>query len=208
MGEITILGAGLSGLATSFHVGHEKCTIYESKPYYGGHIYSTLRDGFTWDDGPHVSFRPGEYVEKLFAESVNGQFVEGPTCVSNYFRGNWIEHPAQSNLYQVPEPLRTECVNSFLADAKEESGADKTRQLPGVVIPSIWARIRRNLSSGLHAEILDDQSGESGCRLDRRTGILSEYRRRCKWCQRAFGSTNLLGPGMALPLKRGVSVLL
>jgi protoporphyrinogen oxidase len=112
--EITVLGAGLSGLSTSFHVGHEKCTIYESKPYYGGHIYSTQRDGFTWDDGPHVSFNPGDYVKQVFAENVDGQFVEGPTWVSNYFRGNWIEHPAQSNLYQVPEPLRTECLNSFL----------------------------------------------------------------------------------------------
>ena len=118
MEEITVLGAGLSGLSTSFHVGHEKCTIYESKPYYGGHIYSTLRDGFTWDDGPHVSFNPGEYVKKVFAENVDGQFVEGPTWVSNYFRGNWIEHPAQSNLYQVPEPLRTECLNSFLETRK------------------------------------------------------------------------------------------
>jgi protoporphyrinogen oxidase len=118
MGEITVLGAGLSGLATAFHVGHEKCTIYEAKPYYGGHIYSTVRDGFTWDDGPHVSFNPGDYVKHLFAENVDGQFVEGPTWVSNYFRGHWIEHPAQSNLYQVPEPLRTECLNSFLAMRK------------------------------------------------------------------------------------------
>ncbi len=118
MGDITVLGAGLSGLATSFHVGHARCIIYESKSYYGGHIYSTLRDGFTWDDGPHVSFNPGEYVQQVFAESVDGQFVEEKTCVSNYYRGYWIEHPAQSNLYQVPEPLRTECLHSFLTTRK------------------------------------------------------------------------------------------
>jgi protoporphyrinogen oxidase len=119
MRDITILGAGLSGLATSFHVGHEKCIIYESKPYYGGHIYSTRREGFTWDDGPHVLFNPGDYVKNLFAENVDGHFVEEKTRVSNFFRGYWIEHPAQSNLYQVPEPLRTECLNSFLATRKE-----------------------------------------------------------------------------------------
>jgi len=119
MREITILGAGISGLSTSFHVGHEKCTIYESKPFYGGHVYSTHRDGFTWDDGPHVLFNPGEYAQNLFAENVDGQFVEQETCVSNYFRGHWIEHPAQSNLYQIPEPLRTECLNSFLATRRE-----------------------------------------------------------------------------------------
>jgi protoporphyrinogen oxidase len=61
-----------------------------------------------------VSFNTGDYVKQVFAENVDGQFVEGPTWVSNYFRGHWIEHPAQSNLYQVPEPLRSECLKSFL----------------------------------------------------------------------------------------------
>jgi len=110
----TILGAGISGLGTSYHVGHDKCVIYESKPYYGGHIYSETRDGFTWDDGPHVSYTDNEYVKSVFSESVKGEYCEFETCVSNYYRGHWIEHPAQSNLYQVPEPLRTQCLNSFL----------------------------------------------------------------------------------------------
>jgi protoporphyrinogen oxidase len=34
--------------------------------------------------------------------------------VSNYYRGHWIEHPAQSCLYQIPEPLRSQCLKSFL----------------------------------------------------------------------------------------------
>ena len=36
MGEVTILGAGISGLSTSFHIGHDRCQIYEAKPHYGG----------------------------------------------------------------------------------------------------------------------------------------------------------------------------
>ena len=56
MEQVTILGAGISGLSASFHIGHERCQIYEAKPHYGGHIFSFTRDGFTWDDGPHVLF--------------------------------------------------------------------------------------------------------------------------------------------------------
>ena len=73
------------------------------------------RDGFTWDDGPHISFTGNEYVRELFAESVGGAYEECPIHPSNWFRGHWIEHPAQTHLYQVPEPLRTECLDSFLA---------------------------------------------------------------------------------------------
>jgi protoporphyrinogen oxidase len=111
---VTILGAGLSGLCTSFHVGHDACEIYEAKPHFGGHIYSEVRDGFVWDDGPHVSYTDNEYVKGLFADSVKDKYEEYETYVSNYYRGHWIEHPAQSNLYQIPEPLRSQCLKSFL----------------------------------------------------------------------------------------------
>ncbi len=40
--------------------------------------------------------------------------------MTNYYHGHWIDHPAQSNLYQVPEPLRTECFKSFLESRSQE----------------------------------------------------------------------------------------
>ena len=120
MEPITILGAGISGLSASFHFGHEQCVIYEAKPHYGGHVFSFVRDGFTWDDGPHVLFTDNEYVKQLFADGVNGEFEERIPEVTNYYRGHWIDHPAQSNLYQVPEPLRTQCLESFLEARSRE----------------------------------------------------------------------------------------
>ena len=114
MKQVTILGAGISGLSTSFHIGHESCQIYEAKAHFGGHIFSFVRDGFTWDDGPHVLFTDSEYVKQVLGESVNGEFEERAPEVTNYYKGHWIDHPAQSNLYQVPEPLRTQCLESFL----------------------------------------------------------------------------------------------
>jgi protoporphyrinogen oxidase len=74
-----------------------------------------VRDGFTWDDGPHISFTGNEYVRELFAAAVGGAHEECTINPSNYFHGHWIDHPAQTHLYQVPEPLRTECLESFLA---------------------------------------------------------------------------------------------
>lgn len=119
MKQVTILGAGISGLSASFHFGHQRCLVYEAKPHYGGHIFSFVRDGFTWDDGPHVLFTDSDYVKQVFAEGVDGEFEERVPEVTNYYQGHWIDHPAQSNLYQIPEPLRSQCLESFLASRSE-----------------------------------------------------------------------------------------
>jgi protoporphyrinogen oxidase len=119
MKQVTILGAGISGLSASFHFGHQDCLVYEAKPHYGGHVFSFVRDGFTWDDGPHVLFTDSDYVKQVFAEGVDGEFEERVPEVTNYYQGHWIDHPAQSNLYQIPEPLRSQCLESFLASRSE-----------------------------------------------------------------------------------------
>lgn len=110
----TILGAGLAGLSCAYHLGHENCVLFERNSYAGGHIYSHFHDGFTWDEGPHVSFTRDPYVRNLFERSVQGDLLEYEVKVSNYFRGAWIPHPAQSNLFAVPEPYRSDCLEDFL----------------------------------------------------------------------------------------------
>ena len=120
--RFAILGAGISGLSTSYHLGHRDAVIFEATDRYAGHIYSEVVDGFTWDDGPHVSFTTNEYVKRLFADCVDGEYEVIDTKVSNYYQGHWINHPAQTNLFQVPEPLRTRCLESFL----ESRDSDET----------------------------------------------------------------------------------
>jgi protoporphyrinogen oxidase len=119
--NIAIVGAGLSGLSTSYHLGHPgDAVVFEAKHHYGGHVHSEYRDGFTWDDGPHISFTSNEYIKRLFAESVDDEYEDLDIKAVNYFRGSWIAHPAQTSLWQVPEPLRSRCVQSFLESASRD----------------------------------------------------------------------------------------
>ncbi len=113
--EVAIIGAGIGGLATAHHAGYDSSLLIESKPYYSGHVHSEVVEGFTWDDGPHVSFTVNKYVEELLAMFVDDQYEKMVPTVSNYYQGHWIPHPAQINLSAVPEPLRTRCLESFLA---------------------------------------------------------------------------------------------
>jgi protoporphyrinogen oxidase len=112
---VAVLGAGISGLAVSHHLGHKDTVIFEKQPYYGGHVHTEEIGGFVWDDGPHVSFTSNKYVQDFLADMVDGAYEVVPSRASNYYRGHWIAHPAQVNLYQVPEPLRSACLESFLA---------------------------------------------------------------------------------------------
>jgi protoporphyrinogen oxidase len=121
--KVIILGAGLTGISTAYHIGHDKCRTLEAKAHAGGHIHSKTINGFTWDEGPHVSFTKHQYVKDLFARSLKDGFLEYPVHPTNYYKGSWIPHPAQSNLYAVPEPLRTECLEDFL---EERSRTDES----------------------------------------------------------------------------------
>ena len=114
----------MSGLSTSFHLEHRNAVVFEATDHYGGHVHSWVRDGITWDDGPHISFTTNEYVRNLFAENVDDDYEELEIRATNYFRGHWIDHPAQTHLYQVPEPLRTQCLRSFLETASANGHPD------------------------------------------------------------------------------------
>jgi protoporphyrinogen oxidase len=112
-----ILGGGLAGLSCSYHLGHENCQIIERNSYLGGHAATHQRDGAFWDEGPHVSFSKNIDAKQLLTWSSGGDLLEYPTDVGNYFQGHWIPHPAQSNLYAVPQPLARKCLDDFQGEA-------------------------------------------------------------------------------------------
>lgn len=113
----TILGAGLSGLSVADHLSKKGITfkLYEGKSHGGGHIYSEVVDGFVWDEGPHVSFTKHDYVRSYFEANVNNAFLEYAPKPANYYKQNWIPHPAQANLYAIPEQLRNQCISDVIS---------------------------------------------------------------------------------------------
>jgi protoporphyrinogen oxidase len=195
---ILILGAGLAGLSASYHLGHERCLILEKEPLPYGHIGSTQRDGFTWDTGPHVSFTKHDYVRELFSASVGGAFDEYEVRVANYYQGHWIAHPAQTSLYQVPEPMRSACLESFLATRESESasaapassymqwltrafGPVFANTFPAAYTRKYWTRDANDLATDwigdrIHYPNIDDVVEGSRGQLPRSTHYISKVR--------------------------------
>ncbi|NQW15918.1 MAG: FAD-dependent oxidoreductase [Chloroflexi bacterium] len=117
--DTIVIGAGFSGLAASGRLASEnrRAIVLEKSDFIGGHASSHLIGEFTFDEGPHISFTTRQSIMDLLASGVNGEFVEFQSKVLNYWRGHWIRHPAQTNLYGLPPELITSCIVDFVASA-------------------------------------------------------------------------------------------
>lgn len=105
---IAILGAGMAGIGAAHRLRTEKAqtTVFEKCPFPGGHASSFRYDGgWIFDHGPHISFTKNPRMQELFAASVSGQYESIRARVNNYWKGQWIKHPAQVNLHGLPTDL-------------------------------------------------------------------------------------------------------
>jgi protoporphyrinogen oxidase len=113
--NVAIIGSGLAGVAACSALldAGVDATIYESASYWGGHTHSEKVDGYTFDEGPHVSFTADERVREVFLRAA-GRLEEFPASISNYFDGHWLTHPAQCHLHGLDPGLITRCIVDFV----------------------------------------------------------------------------------------------
>ncbi|MGI0149665.1 MAG: protoporphyrinogen/coproporphyrinogen oxidase, partial [Thermoplasmata archaeon] len=79
----------------------------------------TFPPGFTFDEGPHVSFTKDERVQRILADAVDGEYEEIQYELDNYWRGHWVTHPAQCNLYGLPVDVVTKVIADFVEQLNE-----------------------------------------------------------------------------------------
>ncbi len=121
MTNISILGTGMAGFGAA-HGAHQtgiRPVMYDMHDHIGGHTASyEFPGGWTFDEGPHVSFTENTRVQDLLAANVDGKYEASPTRVNNYWKGHWIKHPAQINLNGLPADLVTKILLEFVEVAK------------------------------------------------------------------------------------------
>ena len=121
---ICIIGAGFAGFGAAHHLRKSgiASTIFEARSTHGGHTSTHASgDGFLFDEGPHISFTGNKRLQKLFAESLGAPYETLHASVNNYWRGYFIKHPAQVNLYGLPKELVVKCIEDFTDAAKVEN---------------------------------------------------------------------------------------
>ena len=111
------------GAAHRLHTEKMSPTIYDMKSHHGGHTAShRFAEGFVLDEGPHISFTKNERIQELFADSVDQQYEEVKARVNNYWRGRWIDHPAQCHLHGVPDDLKVQIICDLAKRQQEDTG--------------------------------------------------------------------------------------
>src|SRR5262245_41096744 len=125
MSEICVLGTGMAGYGAAHRLREAgvRALVFDRKGHYGGHTASFGFEGkYTFDEGPHVSFTKHERLQKLFADNIDQKFETLNTKVNNYWKGHWVKHPAQVNLYGLPTDLVVNCVKDFVEAQHKEHG--------------------------------------------------------------------------------------
>ena len=118
--EYVVLGAGMAGLGAATRLRAEglSARILEQKAYPGGHTASHLRDGYVFDEGPHVSFTKQEKIQKIFAEAVGNDYLRIDAKIDNYWRGHLIRHPVVTNMHGLPPELVVKCIRDYVEAGK------------------------------------------------------------------------------------------
>jgi protoporphyrinogen oxidase len=113
--KILILGAGIAGLGAAYkskELGYSPL-ILEKSGTYGGLLDSFIIQGFTFDRFVHLSFASDEMVKKIFLNSAKKVLTHIPNPY-NIYKGLWIKHPAQNNLFPLSETEKKEIITDFL----------------------------------------------------------------------------------------------
>jgi protoporphyrinogen oxidase len=118
MNPVVVLGSGMGGLGALHRLRENgaAAVVYERNPYIGGHTASHVYEGgWTFDEGPHISFTRNERIKSLLAANIEGRYATLDIKVNNYWRGHWIKHPAPVNLHGLPAKLVAKILEDFIA---------------------------------------------------------------------------------------------
>lgn len=120
--SVAIIGSGFAGVAAGQVLADAgvEVEIFEAKPHWGGHTHTDVTDGFTFEEGPHVSFTKDEEVRAMFRRGTD-EIEEIAVRMTNYFRGTWVAHPAQCHLYGLDPALVTACIVDLVEAQQSDS---------------------------------------------------------------------------------------
>jgi len=126
--RIIILGAGLAGLSTAWHLKRRgiESSVLEKEKTVGGLCRSKQVKGFVFDYDGHLLHFRNNYTLGLVKKLLKGNLVQHrrSAWINNF--GIFSQYPFQENLYALPKPVAAECLWGFI---KASSSAKNKGQL-------------------------------------------------------------------------------
>jgi protoporphyrinogen oxidase len=111
---IVILGGGLAGLSTAYHLGQAPHVVLEGAAAPGGLCRSREVDGFVFDYTGHLLHLRDPRAEKLVAELMPDAFrvIEREAFIR--MQGATLPFPFQANLHGLPPEVVADCIIGFV----------------------------------------------------------------------------------------------
>lgn len=140
--NIIILGAGLTGLSTAYHLEkfNQDCRVFEKEKTIGGLCRSKNVNGFIFDcDGHLLHFKRNGtlgFIRNLLKDKLNRR----QRNASIYSFGRFTRYPFQANLYGLPLSVIKDCLLGFI---KANDG------LPKIKNPSFLDWINQSFGEGI-----------------------------------------------------------
>ncbi|MCP3979084.1 MAG: NAD(P)-binding protein [bacterium] len=110
---ILIIGGGLAGMSTAYHLGDREHLVLEAEAEPGGLCRSREIDGFVFDYTGHLLHLRDERIMRLVDEWLPGTFAEVERKANIRSRGATLPFPFQANLYGLPVDVVKDCLVGF-----------------------------------------------------------------------------------------------
>lgn len=107
-----ILGAGIAGISASFELKNNNIDsiIFEKNNNWGGLLDNFEINGFRFDKFIHLSFSQDDYVNSIFTRT---PLIRHKPLSYNYYKGYWLKHPAQNNLFPLSQSEKNLIIRDF-----------------------------------------------------------------------------------------------
>jgi protoporphyrinogen oxidase len=112
---ILIVGAGLAGLSTAYHLSGTPYRLYEREMEVGGLCRSYRKDGFTFDYTGHLLHFRQPDIKALVERLLAGRLRQHSRKSFIYSHQTYTEYPFQVNTYGLPPHVIRECLMGFIA---------------------------------------------------------------------------------------------
>lgn len=123
MAQIVIIGAGLTGISTAYHLEQQQFfdyKLFEKESVSGGLCRSITHEGFTFDFTGHLLHASDPYFYELIASIVgleNLNVIDRRSFI--YSHKTFTKYPFQINLHGLPPQVIVECITGFLQRTKD-----------------------------------------------------------------------------------------
>jgi protoporphyrinogen oxidase len=112
---IVIVGAGLAGLSTAYHLGDRAYRVLEKEKEAGGLCRSYRMEGFTFDMTGHLLHFRQAAIKALVEGLLGGRLEQHIRRSFIYSHRTYTEYPFQVNTFGLPPEVVRECLLGFIA---------------------------------------------------------------------------------------------